>query len=142
MNWPFGRSSGSSLTLAGKPYNTQWTQVPAGASGSSAISTRLLASAGTPLHLRGGERVLSSQVCLAGIGLPSSKAVRVSCRALLFVVSPAPELAITSAAAKPKIAPPWERRHPCRREGTLPFMPDFTPDRRREQLGNASMTAE
>ena len=45
----------------------QWTQIPAGASGSSRISARLFASSGVPVIVSGGFIFSPSHVYLAGI---------------------------------------------------------------------------
>jgi hypothetical protein len=55
-----------------------------GASGSSTISTRLLAFGGTPVQASGGDTSCPSQVYLAGISPPWGKAVEVSLRVLDF----------------------------------------------------------
>src|SRR5881628_2317041 len=52
----------------------QWTQVPTGASGSSAIKAKALVPRGGFSHLRGRERSAPSQVYLRGISPPFSKA--------------------------------------------------------------------
>src|SRR2546429_7507349 len=67
--------SGSSAVAAGRLYSTQWTHVPAGASGSSAISAKLTVPAGAPLQASGGETSAPSHVYLAGTAAPSAKAV-------------------------------------------------------------------
>ena len=64
--------------IRGIPYSTQWTHVPLGASGSSAMGATLSVPSGTSLHLRGGETSSPSQVYLAGMVEPSVKAVLVS----------------------------------------------------------------
>src|SRR5882762_4169735 len=66
-------------------YSTQCTQVifgaaGSGASGSSTISTRLLAFGGTPVQASGGAISSASQVYLAGISPLWSKAAEVSLR--------------------------------------------------------------
>src|SRR5207237_3104414 len=70
--------SGSSAVAAGRLYSTQWTHVPAGASGSSAISAKLTVPAGAPLQASGGETSAPSHVYLTGTADPSVKAVLVS----------------------------------------------------------------
>src|SRR5256884_9685899 len=77
--------SGSSAVAAGRLYITQWTHVPAGASGSSAISAKLTVPSGAPLQARGGETSAPSQVCLAGMADASVKAVLVSENVMLGV---------------------------------------------------------
>jgi hypothetical protein len=54
---------------------SQCIQVPEGASGSSQMTTRLLANAGTPDQESGGDTSSPSQVYLGGINAPSEKAV-------------------------------------------------------------------
>src|SRR5207244_7358369 len=49
-----------------------------GASGSSTIRTRLFVPGGSPVHSRGGETSLPSQVKRAGIAPPGAKADEVS----------------------------------------------------------------
>src|SRR5208282_4934359 len=56
---------------------TQCTQVPTGASGSSAMSAKLLVFAGAFVHASGGETSLPSQVYFAGMGWPSANAALV-----------------------------------------------------------------
>src|SRR2546430_14610604 len=70
--------SGSSAVAAGRLYSTQCTHVPAGASGSSAISAKLTVPAGAPLQASGGETSAPSHVYLEGTADPSVKAVLVS----------------------------------------------------------------
>src|SRR2546428_153095 len=65
-----GTFSSSAPMLAGRFHRTQWTQVPAGASGSSAIRAKLFVPATAPDQERGGETSCPSQVYLAGIGPP------------------------------------------------------------------------
>src|SRR5262249_536067 len=62
--------SAISVTTGGMPKTTQCTQVPAGASGSSQISARLLVPLGGWLHFKGGETFLPSPVYCFGIGCP------------------------------------------------------------------------
>jgi hypothetical protein len=57
---------------------TQWTQVPAGASGSSMISAKLFVPPGAPLHASGGDTSIPSQVNYSGIDPLALKAVEVS----------------------------------------------------------------
>jgi hypothetical protein len=64
-------------------YSTQCTQVifgaaGSGASGSSTMSTRLFAAAGTPDQASGGEMSCPSQVYFDGICPPPAKTVDVS----------------------------------------------------------------
>ena len=64
--------SGNDVVSGGRSYSTQCTQVifgaaGSGASGSSTISARLCAPAGTPSIASGGETSSPSQVCLRGM---------------------------------------------------------------------------
>src|ERR1700747_281651 len=68
-----GTCSGRLETLVGRLYNTQCTHVPMGASGSSQISARLLAAAGTPSHCTGGDTLAPSHEYLVGITSPARK---------------------------------------------------------------------
>src|SRR6266496_1596045 len=70
----FGTPSGRSCTVAGMFHATQCTQVPRGASGSSAMSAKLLALAGTADQLKGGDRSEPSHVYVGGIISPASNA--------------------------------------------------------------------
>src|SRR5205085_1040396 len=75
-------SSGNPREVGGRLYNNQWTHVVfgaagSGASGSSSISTRLRAPAGTPCQASGGDTPGPSQVYFAGIAAPAANAVEV-----------------------------------------------------------------
>ena len=59
--------------------------MPIGASGSSAISAKLLVFAGAFVHVSGGEMSLPWQVYFRGIGWPSEKAVLVMGRFISFL---------------------------------------------------------
>src|SRR5439155_3775442 len=74
----FATPSGNAVADGGIPYITQCTHVPAGASGSSHTSARLLAWDGTPDHASGGETSSPLQVWRAGIAWPASNTVLVT----------------------------------------------------------------
>src|SRR2546422_10500560 len=74
--------SGSSETSAGRLYSTQWTHVPPGASGSSAMSATLRVPAGAPLQVSGGDTSTPSHAYLARVGGPSFKAALVRMNAV------------------------------------------------------------
>src|SRR6185295_4188392 len=63
---------------------TQCTQVPAGASGSSAMTASVFADFGIPVHSSGGEIFIPLQVYWCGIAWPSVKAELAS---FMFVVA-------------------------------------------------------
>src|SRR5438067_13805408 len=65
---------GNSLAFDGRSYSTQCTQVPRGASGSSAISAKLLVLAGAPPQLSLGDLSSPWQVNSCGIWPPGWKA--------------------------------------------------------------------
>src|SRR5438552_16443887 len=77
---PFGSESrlgtcaSRTRAVAGMFHATQWTQVPMGASGSSAISAKLFAPLGTSDQLKGGDTSCPSQVYDLGIIPPASNA--------------------------------------------------------------------
>src|SRR2546427_4798671 len=66
--------SASCVVAAGRSYSTQCTQVPAGASGSSAISAKVTVPGGAPLQLSDGDTSAPSHVYLPGMVAPSLKA--------------------------------------------------------------------
>src|SRR2546430_13582989 len=66
--------SASCVVAAGRSYSTQCTQVPAGASGSSAISATVTVPGGAPLQPSGGDTSAPSHVYLLGMVAPSLKA--------------------------------------------------------------------
>src|SRR2546422_7340622 len=70
----FGTPSSRPRASGGMFHATQCTQVPIGASGSSAMSARLLALAGMSDQLRGGDTSGPSHVYFFGIIPPASKA--------------------------------------------------------------------
>src|SRR6266568_558976 len=70
--------SGSRAADPGRLYSTQCTQVPAGASGSSAMRAKAAVPAGAPLQASDGETSTPSQVCFTGIAVPCRNAVLVS----------------------------------------------------------------
>src|SRR2546426_12350813 len=70
-----GTFSSSAPMLAGRFHRTQWTQVPAGASGSSAIRAKLFVPATAPDQERGGETSCPSPAYLAGGGPPWGSAL-------------------------------------------------------------------
>src|SRR6184192_4917305 len=70
----FATFSGSCDVAAGRSYRTQCTQVPAGASGSSAMSANAAVPGGAPLQLSGGDTSAPSHVYLPGMAAPSLKA--------------------------------------------------------------------
>src|ERR1019366_5483009 len=82
-NWScLATASGSPCALAVRFHNTQCTQVPAGASGSSMISAKLTVRAGDPLHSSAGETSAASQLCFFGISAPGANAVLLSASAI------------------------------------------------------------
>jgi hypothetical protein len=60
------------------PKTIQWVKVPLGASGSSKIKARFVASPGTPLQVSGGGTFSPSQVYFLGRISPELNAVLVS----------------------------------------------------------------
>src|SRR5438876_595278 len=70
----FSTFSASCMVAAGRSNSTQCTQVPAGASGSSAISAKVTVPGGAPLQPSGGDTSAPSHVYLLGIVAPSLKA--------------------------------------------------------------------
>src|SRR6267143_7032535 len=66
--------SSSDFVPAGMFQTTQWTQVAAGASGSSAIKARLFAPAGAPAKESGGDTSAQSQVYFGGMRSPWANA--------------------------------------------------------------------
>src|SRR5437879_2487154 len=70
----FGTCASKTRAVAGMFHATQWTQVPMGASGSSAISAKLFAPLGTSDQLKGGDTSCPSQVYDLGIIPPASNA--------------------------------------------------------------------
>src|SRR5438093_1030812 len=82
------RRAGRRETAPGRLYNTQWTQVPAGASGSSAMSAKVPVPAGALLQASGGDTSAPSHVCLMGIAAPSLKAVLESENAMVASRAP------------------------------------------------------
>src|SRR5438045_7936457 len=70
----FSTFSRSSVVADRRSYSTQCTQVPAGASGSSAISAKAAVLGGAPLQRSGGDTSEPSHVYLPGIAAPSLKA--------------------------------------------------------------------
>src|SRR6266498_1976226 len=58
----------------GMLYSTQWTHVPAGASGSSTMSANDPAPVGGSFHVRAGEMFLPVQVYFAGMDCPLANA--------------------------------------------------------------------
>src|SRR5437879_2464981 len=100
-----------------------------GASGSSAINTRLFVRGGAPLHLRGGETFLSSQVCFAGIGAPSANAALVNCIWPVWVLSAAREFVKPGVNSK-------EQRTAATRLLVSISMKEFTSSRASKQPGH------
>src|SRR5712692_11391532 len=70
----FGTFSSRLGTVAGMFHATQCTQVPLGASGSSAMSAKLLVLAGMADQLKGGDMSEPSHVYFGGITPPVSHA--------------------------------------------------------------------
>src|SRR5207244_1265739 len=70
----FGTCASKTRAVAGIFHATQCTQVPMGASGSSAISAKLFAPLGTSDQLKGGDTSCPSQVYCLGIIPPASNA--------------------------------------------------------------------
>src|SRR6266496_381338 len=70
----FGTPSSRPRAFGGMFHATQCTQVPIGASGSSAMSARLLAPAGTSDQLKGGDTSGPSHVYFLGIISPAVNA--------------------------------------------------------------------
>jgi hypothetical protein len=71
----------------------QWTQPPA--SGSSTTIAKASVPSGAPDQARGGETSSASQVCLAGIGPPSAKALLVT----IMLVAPVVGVSLPGAHA-------------------------------------------
>src|SRR6266576_7200118 len=76
--------SGSSETRAGRLYSTQWTQLPAGASGSSTMRAKPRVPAGAPLQVSAGDTSTPSHVYLAGMAAPSPNAALASVNAMCY----------------------------------------------------------
>src|SRR5262245_28946839 len=74
------------LMFAGRLNNTQWTQVPIGASGSSTISARDFVPAGGSFQERPGEMFLPMQEYLAGMDCPFANASLVKLRDMVASV--------------------------------------------------------
>src|SRR4029077_1832697 len=70
----FGTCASKTRPVAGIFHATQCTQVPMGASGSSAISAKLFAPLGTSDQLKGGDASCPSQVYCLGMMSPASNA--------------------------------------------------------------------
>src|SRR5687767_3175943 len=69
-----GRSSCKSRLASGMLYNTQCTQVPTGASGSSMISAKDCVPAGGSFHASGGEMLRPTHEYLVGMDCPLANA--------------------------------------------------------------------
>src|SRR5439155_15527417 len=96
--------SGRLDALDGTPYSTQCTQVPAGASGSSHTSAKLLVPGGGSVQASGGERSSPSQVCLRGIVSPGLKALDLSSKAM--AAPPGRAKAAARGARRKRARPP------------------------------------
>src|SRR6266702_1060502 len=92
--------SGSRAADPGRLYSTQCTQVPAGASGSSAMRAKAAVPAGAPLQASDGETSTPSQVCFTGIAVPCRNAVLVSENAMRS--SPSRTVASVTVSARTK----------------------------------------
>src|SRR4029079_12751297 len=68
----------NSHASAGRFQINQCTQVPLGASGSSAMRAKLRVLTGTPVQASGGDWLFPSQVKTCAIGAPSANAELVS----------------------------------------------------------------
>src|SRR5450759_3293975 len=73
-----GTSCASPVDAAGMFHMVQWTQVPAGASGSSQTRAKLTSPDGVSLQKRSGEMSSPCPVYLTGTGLPGVNAVLVT----------------------------------------------------------------
>src|SRR5579862_472154 len=74
-SWPGATPSDNDVALTGMFHMTQCVQMPAGASGSSAISASARGSGGTSLQLNAGETFSPAHVYLRGISLPLENAL-------------------------------------------------------------------
>jgi hypothetical protein len=101
--------SANAAAVAGNPEMTQWTQVPAGASGSSQMRAKLRVPAGASLQAKGGETSAPSHVYFTGIGFPSIQATLVN----FMVFSSCAIEEPTAAAIQPAATNP-SRSHVCR----------------------------
>src|SRR5574338_316580 len=95
-----GRSSGRLRVSAGILNNTQCTQVPMGASGSSTISAKDWVPAGASSQARAGEMFLPLQEYFAGIDCPLTNASLVSSRDMIASFEGVSEVVGSSAVAR------------------------------------------
>src|SRR5690349_14843861 len=79
--------SGKLCVFAGMLYKTQWTHVPAGASGSSTISAKELVPAGGSFQARAGEIFFPMQEYFAGMDCPFANASLVKVRDMVASVA-------------------------------------------------------